>query len=308
MFEKRSELIRFLAVAETGTIGLAAERLNMNQPALSRIIARLERRLGSRLFERLPRGVRLTPLGTTVAGHARRILREYQDADQEIDASRSGRAGTYRVTASPTWSMGVLAPATVRFQEDFPGIELTLETTTRAEGLRRLDQGESDLHCGGIDGGEALPGFLRRERFIDMTMGIVAWHDHPLLAGAATDDALASYPWIDFGAPAIPAPGDARPSLRSLLDQIHANTPTRVQSIVRANTAGLFLMATGPYLAWLSIDFLERFPGHFLHPLPVSIGRYSYRSGFVARRDSEDLPPFRRFQAIVREIALGRSG
>ena len=50
MFEKRSDLVRLLAVAEAGTIRLAAERLAMTQPALTRIVARLERRFGGRLL------------------------------------------------------------------------------------------------------------------------------------------------------------------------------------------------------------------------------------------------------------------
>ena len=70
MFEKRSDLVRLLAVAESGRIGAAAGRLGMTQPALTRIIARLECRFGGRLFERLSTGVRLTSLGVTVTERA----------------------------------------------------------------------------------------------------------------------------------------------------------------------------------------------------------------------------------------------
>ena len=56
MFDKRSDLVRFLGVAEAGKIGLTADRLSMTQPALTRVIARLERQLGARLFERTPTG------------------------------------------------------------------------------------------------------------------------------------------------------------------------------------------------------------------------------------------------------------
>ncbi len=65
MFERRTDLTRLLAVAETGRISAAAERSNITQPTLTRNIARLEHRLGSRLFERLPDGVRLTALGAS---------------------------------------------------------------------------------------------------------------------------------------------------------------------------------------------------------------------------------------------------
>ena len=84
--------------------------------------------------------------------------------------------------------------------------------------------------------------------------------------------------------------------------------PARVRTVLRAGTAGLHVMADGPYLAWLSLTFLDRLPGGFLQPLPVRFGRYRYRSGFVARRSAEDLALFRQLEAIVRETALGQRG
>lgn len=70
MFETRNEL-KLVAVAEAGRIVAAAERLSMTQPALTRAVARLERRAGARLFERLPSGVRLTALGAVALERAR---------------------------------------------------------------------------------------------------------------------------------------------------------------------------------------------------------------------------------------------
>ena len=122
MFETRSELVRLIAVAETGRIGGAAERLAIAQPALSRAIARLEARFGGRLFERIPTGVRPTPLGATAVERARGLLREFRAAEEEIGAAVSGRAGTFRVTATPVWMRAVLAPAAAAFRERAPGV------------------------------------------------------------------------------------------------------------------------------------------------------------------------------------------
>ena len=94
------------------------------------------------------------------------------------------------------------------------------------------------------------------------------------------------------------------PPLSALLEQLYRITHTRVRTVVDAGTSGLLLMAGGPYLAWLSLTFLERLPGRFLRPVPVALGRFRYRSGFVARRSAEDLAPFRRFEAIVRDTVL----
>ena len=304
MFDKRSDLVRFLAVADAGGISLAAGRLFMTQPALTRVIARLEHQVGARLFERVSNGVRLTAFGVTLVEPARRILREIEAAEAHVDAARAGRNGTFRVTANPMWCEAVLPEAIAEFHDSCPSIEIELVTATRAEGLQRLAVGESDLHCGGIDAGDSLPAFLRRERFLDMTAGVVAWCDHPLLSRKVGTDDLARCPWIDFDAPATPAPGDCRPCLASLLEELYDATHRRVRTIIRGGAGGLFLLARGPYLAWLSLEFLERLPGRFVRPLSVAFGRYSYRSGFVANRSTEDLPPFRRFEAIVRRTAL----
>ncbi|MYG28129.1 MAG: LysR family transcriptional regulator [Boseongicola sp. SB0677_bin_26] len=177
-------------------------------------MARLEARLGGRLFDRVPDGVRLTPLGAVAVEHARRILRETADAERAVTAARSGRAGTFRITATPPWTETVLAAAAARFSEAFPAVGLTIESAPRAVGLRRLAAGEADLHCGGVDEGEALPGFLRRESFLELTAGIVAWRGHPLLDGPVRLGDLARHPWIDFDWQATSERAGLRPSRR----------------------------------------------------------------------------------------------
>ena len=69
-----------------------------------------------------------------------------------------------------------------------------------------------------------------------------------------------------------------------------------MKTVTRAGSAGLFLMAAGPYLSWLSLTFLERLSGHPLKPLPVSIGTYRHRTGMVSRRSSDDMSPFGLFR------------
>ena len=301
MFERRSELQKLVAVAEAGKIVAAAHRLAMTQPALTRAIAALETRFGAPLFERLPTGVRPTALGATVIEQARRLLRAFEDTEDRIGGALAGRSGCIRATADALWMQAVLPQAVGRFREAFPGMELRLRSAGRAEGLGLLDAGDSDLHCGGIDAGERLPDHLRREELPALTMGVVAHRNHPLQAGGATAAALADWPWIDCIADLGPEPES--PSLNALLDRLHAHTGRRVASVVRAGMAGLALMASGPYLAWLPLELLARLPGRPLSPLPVEFGRRRCPTGLVLRRSSESLAPMRGLRDLIRETA-----
>ena len=306
MFEKRKDLTKFLAVVETGAILSAADKLGITQPALSRVVARLERQFGGRLFDRMSTGVRLTPLGAVAADLARHILYEIEVAEEKIGATLSGRTGSLRVTAGPVW-MGVVLPDVIaKFHKTCPGVELKLRTTPLSEGIRLLANGDSDLHCGGINGTEPLPQFLRSERFLDMTWGIVAHRDHPLQAGAVSDEALADYPWIDFDAPLRTDAANGRPGLTGVLDQLYDRTGKRVKTVARAGCASLFMMEAGPYVSWVSLTFLDRLPGQPIRPLPVAFGSYRYRAGMISRRSADDLSPFGIFRDLVREVAWSR--
>ena len=307
MFDRRDELIRFLAVAEAGGVTAAADLLGITQPALSRIIAKLEQRFRGRLFERLPTGVRLTRLGGAAFDLARHVRDETEAAEEKFEAVTTGRSGSFRVTAEPTWMQAVMPAAVARFHAACPGVELKLRAAGFRRGVRLLADGRSDLHCGGIDVGEPLPPHLKRERFLDATVGVVAHAGHPLHAQVPAPTDLAGYPWIDFDAP--PRCGSrGRPSLAAVLEDLHDRTSRRVRTVIRAGSAGLFLMTVGPYLAWVPQDFLERLPGLALRPLPLEFGRHRCRSGFVSRRTADDLPPFRVLRKVLRDVALGRGG
>ena len=308
MFEKRSDLMKFLTVAETGTVLGAADRIAMTQPALSRAIARLEAAFGGKLFERFPTGVRLTEFGVLVAEQARHILREIDAAESRVEAALSHRTSSLRVTAGPVWMQAVLPTAVARFHEGFPDIELKVQAMTLPEALRLLVNGESDLHCGRIDTDSHLPAFLRREAFLDVTSGIVARRDHPLHAGKVACEDLADWPWIDCEAAARARDAEGQSSVTAFLDELFARTRKRVRTLVRTGAAGLFLLGTGQYLSRLSLTHLDRLPGLRLKPLPIEFGRCRHRDGIVSRRSAWDFAAFRHFVEIVREAAREQRG
>ena len=307
MFEKRKDLLKFLVVAETGTILTAADKLSMTQPALSRTISKLEEQFQGQLFERVPTGVRLTQFGSLVLDQSIHVLREMELAEEQIKTAISGQSGSLNITAGPVWMKTILPTVVTLFRKSYPGIELKLRTTTYQEGIWLLMNGENDLHCGGADTYVTLPQFLTRQHMLDMTWGIVAHADHPLHAKESTYEDLAEYPWIDFDTVMLSHAGVARPSLTdNVLESLYERTGRRVEIIIRTNSVGLSLMETGPYLSVLSLNFMERLPGSFLKPLPLQLGRYYYRTGVLSRKASSSMLPYRRFINIMRDVVLGR--
>src|SRR6202008_2627752 len=87
----------FVGAAEEQHFGRAAERLHVAQPALSRQIQDLERELGFLLFDRLPRGVRLSAAGKLFLNDVRRILRDVDETKRRAKRMALGQAGTLRI-------------------------------------------------------------------------------------------------------------------------------------------------------------------------------------------------------------------
>src|SRR5216684_478662 len=117
----------FVGVGEEQHFGRAAERLHIAQPALSRQIQDLEKEIGFPLFDRLPRGVKLSAAGKLFLEDARRILAEVQEATRRAERVAKGKAGTLRVGFMETISWhGALPKALRRFRKRQPDVELQL--------------------------------------------------------------------------------------------------------------------------------------------------------------------------------------
>jgi len=132
----------FVAIGEEQHYGRAARRLRVAQPALSRQIQDLEEELGFTLFDRLPRGVRLSLAGQLFLEDARRILLEISDAAARAGRVASGRSGTLRVgfTENSCWR-GVVPESFRRFRELQPDAELQLRPSASVEQIEAIRAG-----------------------------------------------------------------------------------------------------------------------------------------------------------------------
>ena len=117
----------FIAVGEEQHFGRAANRLHVVQLALSRQIRDLELELGFLLFDRLPRGVRLSAAGTLFLDDARRILQDVAEAKHRAERIALGQAGTLRVGIATAISWhGLVVNAFREFRRRQPDVELVL--------------------------------------------------------------------------------------------------------------------------------------------------------------------------------------
>ncbi|MEW8561519.1 MAG: LysR family transcriptional regulator [Candidatus Thiodiazotropha sp.] len=132
----------FLAVARTGSVSTAAEKLAVNQSTVSRRINSFEAEMNVRLFERLTTGYRLTAEGEDMLRRAMRIEDEAMAIEHEVMGKNIELSGPLRVTASLAVVSYVLMPILKEFYAAHPGIELRLDLS---DNLYNLTQREADV-------------------------------------------------------------------------------------------------------------------------------------------------------------------
>ena len=137
----------FVAVGEEQHYGRAAQRLRVAQPALSRQIQDLEDEVGFKLFERLPRGVKLSAAGRLFLDDARRILQKVNEATARAAHVAQGRSGTLRIgfMENASWH-GVVPDSLRQFRERHPDAELKLNPASSADQIE-------EIRSGGVDAG-----------------------------------------------------------------------------------------------------------------------------------------------------------
>lgn len=117
----------FVTLAEELNFGRAARRLHMAQPPLSRQIQSLEQELGTPLFERLLRGLRLTPAGEEMLAGARRVLAEVERAVERARGAARGETGRVMLAHSSAAEHGSLVAALVHTMAELhPGVQVEL--------------------------------------------------------------------------------------------------------------------------------------------------------------------------------------
>lgn len=133
------------AVARHGSVTAAARALRYAQPSVSHHLARLEAETGSRLVQRVGRGIRLTEAGRMLAQRAEEILGRIDAAEADLAAYTGLRAGRVRLAAFPS-ALGTFVPAAAAaLAAEHPDIELRLAEAEPPEAAQLLRAGEVDV-------------------------------------------------------------------------------------------------------------------------------------------------------------------
>ncbi|MGW3306106.1 LysR family transcriptional regulator [Streptomyces sp. NPDC001073] len=190
----------FLAVAGTGSFTVTARALGWTQSAVSRQISSLELALGGApLFDRLPRGVRLTEAGQVLVPYAEAVAESLHGAVRELTALREVAGGRVRFGAFATADSALVPRALATFRTRHPGVRLSREEGLTPRLLDRLTSGHLDLAIVSTTGRAPLDTF-ELHHLLDESLYVAVPADHPLAGlGPVRLSQLADADWISGG-------------------------------------------------------------------------------------------------------------
>ncbi|CAM2197156.1 LysR family transcriptional regulator [Paraburkholderia kururiensis] len=252
----------FIAVAELRSVRAASEQLHVTQPAISRQIQDLEDAIGAALFERTPRGLKLTAAGEAYLHEAREILARVDAANRLARQIAAGLRGHLRIgfVENAAWS-GIVSAALRTFEQKVPHVSLELQPMNTPEQLDAIAAGR-------LDGGfcyrvGVLPDGIAGVPVLEQNV-VLAVPESWLLgkAGAVAAAELTGIPFIAFPRRVYPSYYDrllAACAERGLTLDIRqeATTETAILSLVSAEMGAAIVNAANRERPPARVRFVE---------------------------------------------------
>lgn len=284
-------LIRsFLQVADSGTITVAARRLFLTQPALSRRLQLLEAELGAELLERTRQGVRLTEEGRLVRQVGQDLVDRWDRMRDGVAAVSSMDVGTIRLGGGATAVSFLLPKAIAEFQRSHPGILFQVKEAGSRDVERdvleeRIELGIVTLPVSS-DAVEVLP--LRTDRIV-----LVVAKDHPLAQKSRINvKSLQDQDLVGFESPS---------AIRSLIDGALQEAGVRVHVVMELRSIPAILRMVGATdcMAFVSQLGVGDDP-EGVRVLPVSGLRIERRLAILRKRERPLSPAAEQFVKCLR--------
>lgn len=296
------QIQQFAAVAEALNFRKAAEKLHMAQPPLSVSIKRLEDELGTPLFIRERRGLRLTAAGEAILVHVRQIAFHADQLKKTAASAAGGMGGRLRIAFVGSATYTLFPRVLPAFRERYPRVELELREGTTSQILRQVERGEIDLG-------------LVRHPVVESTTAVLTPVEHDRLVAALPPRSplarkaklrlqdLAGQPFIVYAA-------SAALNLRTqVLSACRAAgfTPRIVQEAVQVQTL-LSLVESGMGVALVpSISQAQGARGVAFRSLADAGDRLDIAIAAVTHPDTEPAAAAR-FRQLVVELDSGEPG
>ncbi|GEP11154.1 LysR family transcriptional regulator [Methylobacterium gnaphalii] len=284
-------------VARSGSIRSAASRLNVASSAINRQILALEEQMGTPLFERLHRGLRLTAAGEILIRHVRDTLREHDRMLAQVTSLKGLSRGEVTIATMASLAAGVLAGVIREFRETSPGIVVKVRVLPGSDIVDALLAGEVDLALG-----YKLPANPRLHCIAEFEhrLGAVTAPDHPLSGRyhVRLGDCL-SYPLVV---------ADHSLTLRGVIESL---TPDRMsfEPVVETNSIELMkrLAQTPPHVTFLNLaDVGEEMRRGVLAFTPLSDARAITQTASLVQRSRTALDGAAHLLATRIEAAFER--
>ena len=193
------QLEHIVAVCNAGSFSGAAKRLGVSQPTLSKSIARLERKLRLKLFDRSGGNARPTAYGQVAAEHAAQVLAGVAALNQKLEEIARGEAGRLRIGVGPATRFKLLPEVIRQVTATFPGLQLETRYDDIPGLLRSLRSGRLDVVFCYYEVADEFSDFIRVKICDDRRVAVVR-PQHPALRRAPVSPAmLLKYPIASVG-------------------------------------------------------------------------------------------------------------
>ena len=295
-----NHLAIFHAVAQTGSMTLGAQRLDISQPAVSKQVQDLERALGTHLFDRIGRRVHLSQAGEMLADYARRLFALAIEAETAMADMRAVGRGRLAIGASTTIGAYLLPGVVAEFRRRHPGIELLVEIENTEHIHRRLVGHELDI---GLTEGLVEEEELDAEVFYQDELVMIAAPGHRLARRRRVAvGEVREEPFI------LREPGSGT---RAVEERALARLKLAVPVVMALGSTEAIkrVVAEGVGLAIVSrLAVADECTARGLTVLPVAGLPIARPLHLVRRRGRRDGPALQAFCAILRERTASRCG